>query len=117
MNPIENVWNITKKEIGNQMLCKKKNMWKRVCEAWYSVAPNILEEFYNSMPRRIADLNKDKVGATKFCLYDVGEQECCYVFIGMYLRMLLCFQWNVFDINIQCCLIICLDMIYRNKMA
>ena len=81
MNPIENVWNITKKEIGNQMLCKKKNMLKRVCEAWYSVASNILEELDNSMPRRIADLNKDKEGATKFCLNDVCEQECCYVLI------------------------------------
>ena len=41
-------------------------------------------------------------------------QVFCYVFIGMYLRMLLCFHWNVFNINIQmyliliykCCLII-----------
>ena len=66
-----------KKEVGNQMLCKKKGMWKRVCEAWYSVAQNILGELYNSMPRRIADLNKDKESATKFCLYDVGEQESC----------------------------------------
>ena len=65
-NPIANVCNILKKEIGNQMLCKKKDMWKRVCEAWYSVAPNILEELYKSMPRRIADLNKENGGATKY---------------------------------------------------
>ena len=26
MNPIENVWNIMKKEIGNQMSCKKEEM-------------------------------------------------------------------------------------------
>ena len=66
MNSIENVWNIMKKEIGNQMLCKKKYMWKRVYEAWYSVAQNILEELYSSMPRRIADLNKENGGATKY---------------------------------------------------
>ena len=65
-NPFENVWNIMKKETGNQMLCNKKDMWKRVCEAWYSVAPNILEEHYNSIPRRVADLNKENVGATKY---------------------------------------------------
>ena len=59
MSPIENVWNIMKKEIGNQKLCKKKDMWKRVCEAWYSVAQNILEELYNSIPRRIAALDKE----------------------------------------------------------
>ena len=57
ISPIEDVQNIMKKEIGNQMLCKKKDILKRVCEAWYSVAPNILEKLYNSMPRRIADLN------------------------------------------------------------
>ena len=57
ISPIEDVQNIMKKEIGNQMLCKKKDILKRVCEAWYSVAPSILEKLYNSMPRRIADLN------------------------------------------------------------
>ena len=41
MNPIDYAWSIMKKEISNQMLCNK-NMW--ACEAWYSVAPNILEE-------------------------------------------------------------------------
>ena len=66
MNPIENVWNITKKEIGNQIPCKRKEMWDRVCDAWYSVAPNVLEEFYNSVPRRISDLYKAKGDATKY---------------------------------------------------
>ena len=32
-----------KQEIGNQMTCLKEEMRKRVCEAWYSVAPNVLE--------------------------------------------------------------------------
>ena len=54
MNSIENVWNIMKKGIGNQLLCLKK----RVCEVWHSVALNVLEELKNSMPRRIADLIK-----------------------------------------------------------
>ena len=31
-------------EIGNQMSCKKEEMWKPVCEALYSVAPDVLEE-------------------------------------------------------------------------
>ena len=55
-----------KKEIGNQMPCKIEKMWKRVCEAWYSVALNVLEELYNSMPRRIADLIESKGDATKY---------------------------------------------------
>ena len=42
--PIENVWNIMKKEIGKK---KKDEMCKPVFEAWYRVATNILEELYN----------------------------------------------------------------------
>ena len=42
-------------EIDNQMPCRKKEMWRPVCEAWYSVAPNVLEELNNPMPRRIKD--------------------------------------------------------------
>ena len=56
MNSIENVWNIMKKDIGNQLPCLKEEMWKRVSEAWYSVAPNVIEELNNLMPRSIADL-------------------------------------------------------------
>ena len=56
MNSIENVWNIMMKDIGNQLPCSKEEMWKRVCEAWYSVAPKVLKELNNSMPRRTADL-------------------------------------------------------------
>ena len=66
INPIENVRNIMKKEIGNQMLCKKEDMWKRVYETWYSFAADILEALCNSMPKRIADLIKEKGAATKY---------------------------------------------------
>ena len=45
-------------EIGNQLLCLKEELWKRVCKAWYSVAPNVLEDLYNSMSRRNEDLIK-----------------------------------------------------------
>ena len=78
-----NVWNIMNKEIGNQMLCKKEESWKQVCELWYSVATNVLKELNNSMPRRITDLIKAKGDTKKYCLYDVAIQ-CCFVFIGMY---------------------------------
>ena len=45
MNPIENIWNIMKKEIGIQMPCKVEEMWKQVFKARYSVALNVLETF------------------------------------------------------------------------
>ena len=48
------------------MPCLKEEMWKRVCEAWYSVASNVLEGLQDSMLRRIADLINTKGGATKY---------------------------------------------------
>ena len=112
LNPIANVLNVMQKEIGNQMPCKKEDMWKQVCEAWYSVAPNVLEELYNSMPRRIADVIKAKECAMKYCFIRCWRTSllmyflywnavCCCVFIGMH-----------FIFIYKCCL-----MIYRNKIA
>ena len=60
MSTIENVWNIIEKVIGNQIPCKREEMWDQVCDAWYSVALNVLEKPYNSMPRRITDFIKQR---------------------------------------------------------
>ena len=57
------------KEIGYQMPCKKEDMSKRVCEAWKSVAPNVLEELTNLMSRNIADLIKAKGWAMNYRLF------------------------------------------------
>ena len=46
------------------MSCKKEEMWEPVCEAWYSVVLNDLEELNIPMPRRITYLIKAK-GDTK----------------------------------------------------
>ena len=32
MNFIDNVWIIRKKDVGNQLLCLKEEIWKRVCK-------------------------------------------------------------------------------------
>ena len=66
INLILNVWNVIKEVIGNQIPCKKEEMQDRVCDAGYSVAPNVLEELYNSMPRRIADHYKANGDATNY---------------------------------------------------
>ena len=74
------------------MLCLKEEMSKRVCEAWYSVAPNAVEELYNSKTRKIANriILVTKGMCNEYWLYDVGIHVCCRVFIGIYLSMLLC---------------------------
>ena len=58
MNSIDNVLNIMKKAIGNQLPRFKEKMLMQVCGAWYSVVLNVLKELNTSMPRRIADLIK-----------------------------------------------------------
>ena len=60
MNSIENVWDVMKKEIGSQMPCLNEEMWKRVFDTCYSVALNVLDDFNNSLSRRIADLIKQR---------------------------------------------------------
>ena len=42
MSSKENDWNMIQKDIGNQLPYLKEEIWKQVCEAWYSVAPNVL---------------------------------------------------------------------------
>ena len=64
-------------------------MQRRVCEACYSVRPNVLEEFNKSIPSRNIDLIKAKGDATNTD------------FIGsVHTGMLLCFHWNVFKYDV-----------------
>ena len=75
-----------KKEIVYQKPCKKK-----ICGSEYVKRGCIVQHrtfwkyFYNSMPRKIADLIKAKEGATKYQLHYVGIQVCCGVFTKMFL--------------------------------
>ena len=59
MNPIDNVWNIMKKEIGNQIPCKIK---KKRCGSEHVKRGIVqhMEELYSLMPRRTADLFKQR---------------------------------------------------------
>ena len=64
-----------------------------MCEAWYSVRPNVLEELNNLVPSRNEDLVKAKGDATNTD------------FIGsMHTGMLLCFHWNILKFVVVCLL-------------
>ena len=83
-------------EIGNQKnRCGRKYVNRGIMQH-----RTVWKNFYNSLPRKIADLIKAKWVATKYQLRDVGVQVCWCVFIKMYLSitMLLCFHWNAFNI-------------------
>ena len=116
MNPIENVKNIMKEENGNQISSKKEEMLKGVCEAWYCVASNVMDELYNAMLRRTAYLINAKGDLTIYWLYDVGL-HCYCVFIEMYLKydVVLSLEciWYLFTNDAW----LCVDMIYRNTKA
>ena len=98
------------KAIGNKMPCKKEDMWKQVCKAWYGVAQNVREELYNlcqGEPQIL--LKQNSVQRNTYCtmfaykfvyVFSFIFFHCC-VFIGMYLIFIY-----------TCCL-----MIYRNKTA
>ena len=117
INPIQNVWNITKKEIGNLKLCKKK----KICGSGYVKLDKVQhhkswKKFYNSMPRRIADLIKAKGDATKYwlwyrctmllCFHGNVYKVCCCAFIGMHLKYVVFFIGIYFEFIFKCCLII-----------
>ena len=50
-------------------------MWKRVCEAWYSVALYVLEDVQQLNGKEKMQ-KKEKRGATKHQLHDVGLFVC-----------------------------------------
>ena len=71
MTPIENVWNIIKKVIGNQIPCKREVMWDGVCEAWYSVAKTIWKNFTIPCQKELQIFIKQKEmqRITEFIMY------------------------------------------------
>ena len=90
-------------EISNQKPCKKKICGSKSVKRGIVQHRTFWKNFYNPMPRKIADLIQAKGGATKYRLHGVGVQVCCCVFIKMYLSntMFLCSHWNVFNIYTQ----------------
>ena len=60
-------------------------MWKPVCEAWFSVAPNVMEEFNISMQGELQILLKQREIQRNT---DFMRRRA----------LLLCFLWNVFKV-------------------
>ena len=72
-------------EINNQTPCKKKMCGRKYVKRGIVKHRTFWKNFYNPMPKNIADLIKAKGGATKYRLHGVGVQVCCCVFFKMYL--------------------------------
>jgi len=67
LNPIENLW-----EILNQARDKKKRLknanelWEDCKETWSSITPDVCLKLVESMPKRLAEVIKNKGGCTKY---------------------------------------------------
>ena len=65
LNPIEKVWDIMKKEIG-QLPNNKQKLWSYVCNVWYSIPRKIIMELYDSMPRKVQAFFAAEGGETQY---------------------------------------------------
>lgn len=68
LNPIENLWAIVKKRLGNYRTAPSNmdELWSRVQTEWRSIPKEIIENLVESMPRRVKSVIKHKGLWTKY---------------------------------------------------
>ena len=68
MNPIENVWELVKREMAKDMITSKQQLIAKLIEVWNhnSKLQETVQECINSMTRRIKALIDTKGGTTKY---------------------------------------------------
>lgn len=67
LNPIENLWCFLKKRLGEHDKPKNRDdLWKMVQEVWMSIPVSFCRKLIESMPRRCAEVLKNKGYSTKY---------------------------------------------------
>jgi transposase len=68
LNPIENVWSYIKYHLDQYPCAPKsmKDLWERVQDIWTTIPKHYLHELYESMPRRMMMVYRNKGGHTKY---------------------------------------------------
>lgn len=66
LNPIEHLWGVLKKKIGDQKGKNKKKLWEKIQQAWYSIPPETCAKLVESMGRRCQAVIKMKGSSTKY---------------------------------------------------
>ena len=66
MNPIENVWDHSERQIQGEKFSSKEALRERVQDVWKSIPLDYLRKLVDSMPRRVAELMKNKGGNTSY---------------------------------------------------
>jgi transposase len=68
LNPIENIWEIVKRDIGKKILTNKQDLMEYIIRIWHN-NPELTETIKSSiasMPRRIEAVIANKGGFTKY---------------------------------------------------
>ena len=65
-NPIENLWRILKKKVGQSKPTNLNELWEKLQEAWRSITEEEITRLVNSMPQRIKSAIKNRGGSTKY---------------------------------------------------
>ena len=68
LNPIENIWEIVKRDVGKKILTNKQDLMEYIIRIWHN-NPELTETIKSSiasMPRRIEAVIANKSGFTKY---------------------------------------------------
>ncbi|CAK9806815.1 Transposable element Tcb2 transposase [Anthophora quadrimaculata] len=66
LNPIEMVWNMLDTKIRRHSITNKKDLQSRLQEEWLKMDNNYLKTLVGSMPKRLAEVIRQKGYATKY---------------------------------------------------
>lgn len=66
LNPIEHLWGILKKKISTRKITSITHLKAVIQEEWENLNPLICKRLVDSLPRRIAEVIKNKGGPTKY---------------------------------------------------
>ena len=68
MNPIENVWELMKREVAKEMITTKTRLIEKIIQVWnhHPKMQETVQACINSMPKRIEALIEAKGGSTKY---------------------------------------------------
>lgn len=58
LNPIENLWEIVKRKIGNKIFKKPEDLYVHLKEQWNTIPKDIIDNLIQSMPKRCAEVIK-----------------------------------------------------------
>ena len=88
-NPLENLWDIVNIKVNRESAhWDPKKFYHAINETWSAIPINIFENFISSMPKRCAEVMKNRSYATKY--YIVPHNPICFVVLIFNLYLPFC---------------------------